>query len=123
MNVLIVDDRAISRELLRAQLQSEGHAVVEAANGIEALELIERDHVDAVISDILMPEMDGFRLCQKIRNSETLGPAAVHPVHEHLRLGRGPTAGPIRRGRRLRYQARCCPDHPQRLARCSTKAP
>jgi len=47
--------------------------VVEAANGIEALELIERDHVDAVISDILMPEMDGFRLCQKIRNSETLG--------------------------------------------------
>jgi len=73
MNVLIVDDRAISRELLRAQLQSEGHAVVEAANGIEALQLIERDHVDAVISDILMPEMDGFRLCQKIRNSETLG--------------------------------------------------
>jgi signal transduction histidine kinase len=69
VNLLIVDDYASNRKLLRAQLEAEGHAVSEAANGVEALQVLDREAVDAVISDILMPNMDGFRLCQEIRKS------------------------------------------------------
>jgi diguanylate cyclase (GGDEF)-like protein/PAS domain S-box-containing protein len=67
MKLLIVDDQPTNRKLLRAQLEAEGHGVVEAGHGIEALEVLERDSVDGVISDILMPNMDGFRLCLEIR--------------------------------------------------------
>jgi signal transduction histidine kinase len=70
MKILIVDDVAINRKLLRVTLEAEGHATLEAADGVEALEMLERETVDAVISDILMPNMDGFRLCHAIRKSE-----------------------------------------------------
>jgi signal transduction histidine kinase len=69
LKFLIADDFPINLKLLRAGLESEGHHVVEAANGVEALALLEQEHVDAVISDILMPSMDGFRLCREIRKS------------------------------------------------------
>ncbi|MFC0134326.1 hybrid sensor histidine kinase/response regulator [Massilia eurypsychrophila] len=67
MNLLIVDDTPTNLKLLRAQLEAEGHAVFEAHHGVDALALLERQRVDAVISDILMPHMDGFRLCYEIR--------------------------------------------------------
>jgi CheY-like chemotaxis protein len=70
MKVLIVDDNATNLKLLRAQLEAEKITVLEAARGVEALHLLEREHVDAVISDIVMPNMDGFRLCLQIRSSE-----------------------------------------------------
>jgi two-component system cell cycle sensor histidine kinase/response regulator CckA len=67
MNLLIVDDHPTNLKLLRAQLESEGHAVFEAHDGVDALALLERQRVDVVISDILMPRMDGYRLCYEIR--------------------------------------------------------
>jgi signal transduction histidine kinase len=72
MNLLIVDDIAINRKLLRVTLEAEGHTTLEAADGVEALQILARETVDAVISDILMPNMDGFRLCHEIRKSERL---------------------------------------------------
>jgi signal transduction histidine kinase len=72
MNLLIVDDQPTNRKLLRAQLEGEGHRVEEASNGVEALEKLARARFDAVISDILMPSVDGFRLCREIRSSATL---------------------------------------------------
>jgi len=69
LKILIADDFPINLKLLRTGLESEGHQVVEAANGVEALALLEHEPVDAVISDILMPSMDGFRLCGEIRKS------------------------------------------------------
>jgi CheY-like chemotaxis protein len=72
MNLLIVDDYPNNRKLLRAALEAEGHRVAEAADGVEALDVLARDSVDAVISDILMPRMDGFRLCHQIRKGEKL---------------------------------------------------
>ena len=72
MNLLIVDDHAINRKLLRAQLEAEGHGVLEAADGVEALEVLEREKsLEGVVSDILMPNMDGFRLCLEIRKNPT----------------------------------------------------
>ena len=67
MTILVVDDQRINREVLRAQLEAEGHAVVDAADGNEALSVLERERVDAVISDILMPRMDGYSLCRAVR--------------------------------------------------------
>jgi CheY-like chemotaxis protein len=70
--LLIVDDSPVYLKLLRAQLEGEGHEIVEATNGAEALKVLELQSVDAVISDILMPVMDGYRLCYEIRKSSTI---------------------------------------------------
>jgi signal transduction histidine kinase len=70
LRFLIADDSPANLRLLHAGLESEGHQVFEAINGEEALALLEREPVDAVISDILMPSMDGFRLCREIRSSK-----------------------------------------------------
>jgi signal transduction histidine kinase len=70
MRILVVDDNAISRKLLRVILEAERYVVMEAADGVEALALMEDEAVDAVISDVLMPNMDGYRFCREIRKSE-----------------------------------------------------
>ena len=67
MNVLIVDDQPINQKLLYATLEAEGHTVAKAADGVEALQFLESHGVDAIISDILMPRMDGYRLCSEVR--------------------------------------------------------
>jgi two-component system, cell cycle sensor histidine kinase and response regulator CckA len=67
MKVLIADDNDASCKLLRALLEADGHAVIVAVDGRKALELLELHPVDAIISDLLMPNLDGFRLCREIR--------------------------------------------------------
>jgi two-component system cell cycle sensor histidine kinase/response regulator CckA len=70
MHVLIVDDEPVNREVLRAVLEPGGHSVTETVDGMEALEALEREPVDAVISDIQMPRMDGYRLCLELRKKD-----------------------------------------------------
>jgi two-component sensor histidine kinase/CheY-like chemotaxis protein len=72
MKLVIVDDIAINRKLLRVTLEAEGHTALEASDGIEALQVLSRERVDGVISDILMPRMDGYRLCNEIRANRHL---------------------------------------------------
>jgi CheY-like chemotaxis protein len=72
MKILIVDDNAINRKLLRVTLEDEEHTTFEAADGVEALQLLTHEVVDAIISDILMPNMDGFRFCLELRQQENL---------------------------------------------------
>lgn len=72
MHLLIVDDEPNNLKLLHAQLTAEGHSVVAATNGVEALLVLAGESVDGVVSDILMPEMDGFRLCLEIRKQTKL---------------------------------------------------
>ncbi len=73
MTILIVDDIPINLRLLRAMLEAEDHTIVEAADGIEALAVLERENVDVIISDILMPRMDGYRFCYEVRASKRFG--------------------------------------------------
>jgi CheY-like chemotaxis protein len=72
MKLAIVDDIATNRELLRERFEAAGHTTFEAADGIEALQILAREKVDAVVSDILMPRMDGYRLCYEIRTNDHL---------------------------------------------------
>jgi serine phosphatase RsbU (regulator of sigma subunit) len=70
LNVLVVDDNASSREVLVKLLQTQGHAIVEAEDGEQALALLETQKIDAVISDVMMPMMNGYQLCHKIRGDK-----------------------------------------------------
>lgn len=63
----MVDDEAHIRELIRLYLEDEGFELVEKSNGAEALEYAENHRVDLVILDIMMPKMDGWVLCRKLR--------------------------------------------------------
>jgi PAS domain S-box-containing protein len=67
MRVLIVDDIEINRKVLTVTLKSAGQETVEAEDGIEALARLRESKIDAIISDILMPRMDGYRLCYEVR--------------------------------------------------------
>jgi PAS domain S-box-containing protein len=72
MKILIVDDMEVNLELLEARLQGSGYEVASAKNGIEALETLKRESIDMIISDILMPKMDGFQLCRECKKDDTL---------------------------------------------------
>jgi PAS domain S-box-containing protein len=65
--VLVVDDRATNRELVRTLLRYQGHQVIEAHEGAEALEMAHAEHPDLVVTDILMPGMDGYELARELR--------------------------------------------------------
>jgi two-component system, LuxR family, sensor kinase FixL len=68
LRILIVDDKRENRYLLETMLGATGYTTESASNGIEALDLLKKQHFDAIISDLLMPKMDGFQLirtCKK----------------------------------------------------------
>jgi PAS domain S-box-containing protein len=97
LKILIVDDVAVNLKLLRVRLEGEGHQVVEARNGVEALKVLNAEGAHVIISDILMPEMDGYRLCHEVRHSERFKdiPFIIHtatytsPADKELSLGLG----------------------------------
>lgn len=65
--VLVVDDQASNRELVRDILTFRGHRVIEAHEGAEALGLAHEQHPDLVLTDVMMPGMDGYQLAQELR--------------------------------------------------------
>jgi CheY-like chemotaxis protein/C4-dicarboxylate-specific signal transduction histidine kinase len=72
MKLLVVDDIATNRELLREMFGAAGHTTLEAVDGVEALQILAHEMVDAVLTDILMPRMDGYRLCHEIRTNDRI---------------------------------------------------
>jgi DNA-binding response OmpR family regulator len=65
--VLVVDDERQIRDLLKEFLTNEAYEVILASNGKEAIELTEREHPDAILLDVKMPEIDGIEVCQRLK--------------------------------------------------------
>ena len=66
-HILVVDDESRIRAIIRKYAEFEGHSVVEAGDGMEAVYLCRNNSFDIVIMDIMMPELDGFSACREIR--------------------------------------------------------
>ncbi|MFM9265545.1 response regulator [Tychonema sp. BBK16] len=67
--ILVVDDEADCQTVLAMYLEGQGYRVQCATSAIEALSIFENDPPDLVISDVMMPEMDGFEFCRRLRNT------------------------------------------------------
>ncbi len=87
MKILVVDDHAENRYLSESILRGREHAVLQAAHGAEALDLARGGGVDLVVSDILMPVMDGFELCRRFKADPAL---AAIPFVFHTATYTGP---------------------------------
>ena len=66
-HILVVDDEAKIREIIKKYALFEGYRVSEAANGMEAIDLCRTEPFDLIIMDVMMPELDGFSACREIR--------------------------------------------------------
>ncbi len=64
--VLVVDDERMVRSVLRRFLEQQGYDVVEAVDGIDALDMLARGDVDVAIVDLIMPRLDGFGLLREV---------------------------------------------------------
>ncbi len=92
MRILLVDDQRIFVHMIGALLRERGAEVIEASNGVEALEAERKEPPDCIISDILMPLMDGLTLCRecktddRLRNIPFLMATATFPEEDGLRI-------------------------------------
>lgn len=66
-HILVVDDDKNTRLLMRAILEAERYTVSLAANGLEALDMLEKEHTDLIVLDVMMPGMDGYEFTRTIR--------------------------------------------------------
>jgi DNA-binding response OmpR family regulator len=66
--VLVVEDDPATAKIIQVRLEMEGLKVLVATNGVEGLEILQRETVDLVTTDLMMPAMNGFRLVQEVRD-------------------------------------------------------
>ena len=67
--ILVVEDNANSRKLLCAVLKNNGYEALEAADGLDALQVMDCEHVDLAVVDVMMPNMDGYELTRQLRKT------------------------------------------------------
>jgi CheY-like chemotaxis protein len=72
MKILLVDDKPENLYLLKTILKGSSYDVMTAGNGVDALEKLKENSIDIIISDILMPKMDGYQLCRRCKTDEHL---------------------------------------------------
>lgn len=70
--ILIVEDQQVLREIMKEYLSDEGYRVLEAGDGSQALELFQQHEIDLIILDIMLPEMDGWSVCRRIRKTSNV---------------------------------------------------
>ena len=80
--ILIVDDLALNREILKISFENECE-IFEADNGLSAIEILKHHHVDVVVTDIFMKEMDGYELIKYLRADPNYSEIPIVAVTEH----------------------------------------
>ena len=70
--ILVADDEAEIRDLLHLYLEKDGYEVLEAADGMEALEKVKKERPDLLILDIMMPGLDGYRVLRNVRENSNI---------------------------------------------------
>lgn len=75
--ILIVDDEPSGREILESILEPEGYQLTLAENGFQAIEFAQAIQPDVILLDVMMPGMDGFEVCRRIRNEEALAEVPI----------------------------------------------
>src|SRR5512140_2160736 len=75
--ILVVDDEIYIVHILEFTLTMEGYEVLTAADGEEALRKMEQDRPDLVVLDIMMPKLDGYEVCRRIRQDEDFGQVPI----------------------------------------------
>ena len=68
--ILVVDDKPLNVELLEADLVSSGYDVITAYDGASALDQVTAEHPDLILLDVMMPGMDGFEVCRRLKSNE-----------------------------------------------------
>ena len=74
ITILVVEDDKHTRKLLETILKREGYSVLKAEDGVIAMEVLENNHVDLIILDIMMPNMDGYEFAKELRDAECMIP-------------------------------------------------
>lgn len=82
--ILVVDDNDNIRKLMSTYLLRDGYQVVTATNGLEALEVLEKEHIDLMIVDIMMPKMDGYTLTDELGTSKYNFPILMVTAKESI---------------------------------------
>src|SRR5947209_17547690 len=75
--VLVVDDSLSVRKVVEKALEGRGLQVLAAASGAEAILMIDRDRPDVVICDVILPDKDGYEICQYVRTHPAIGATTV----------------------------------------------
>jgi DNA-binding response OmpR family regulator len=83
MKVLVVDDDVHIQRLYKEELEEEGHEIVIAGTGKDALELFEKENPDVVTLDILMPDMDGITLLRKMKEQRPKIPIIMSTAYDY----------------------------------------
>ncbi len=78
--ILIVENEASNRILIERVLSTRGYRCLSASNGQEALDLLDREHVDLILTDLSMPVLDGYRTTQLIRSRPHLADVPIVAV-------------------------------------------
>lgn len=68
--ILVVEDDINTRKLMKAILAGNGYSAITAADGIEALKILDKQHIDLIVMDIMIPGMDGYELTRQLRESD-----------------------------------------------------
>lgn len=82
LKILIVEDDPSILQLYSIVLKREGYDTLEARNGLEAWNMIEKEHVDLVITDIMMPELDGYEFVRLLRQTDAMLPILMITAKE-----------------------------------------
>ncbi len=73
-NILVAEDDKSTRRLMRAILTHEGYKVFTACDGLEALDVLDEQHIDLIVLDVMMPNMDGYTLTEELRKVGNMTP-------------------------------------------------